>query len=96
MFPETCILTTRLVHKFKVTQRAMERAMLGVSLRDRIRNQVIRQRTKVTDIAHRISVEPTTAGVNELWIGNRVSVNVVYRPSGVTIYAGRLAGAGCE
>jgi hypothetical protein len=30
--------------------------MLGVSLRNRIRNQVIRQRTKVTDIAHRISM----------------------------------------
>jgi hypothetical protein len=30
--------------------------MLGVSLRDRIRNQVIRQRTKITDIAHRISM----------------------------------------
>jgi hypothetical protein len=38
------------------TQRALERAMLGVSLRDRIRNQVIRQRTKVTDIAHRNSM----------------------------------------
>jgi hypothetical protein len=34
----------------------MERAMLGVSLQDRIRNQVIRQRTKVIDIAHRISM----------------------------------------
>jgi hypothetical protein len=34
----------------------MERAMLGVSLRDRIRNQVIRQRTKVADIALRISM----------------------------------------
>jgi hypothetical protein len=30
--------------------------MLGLSLRDRIQNQVIRQRTKVTDIAHRISM----------------------------------------
>jgi hypothetical protein len=30
--------------------------MLGVSLRYRIRNEVIRQRTKVTDIAHRISM----------------------------------------
>ena len=29
--------------------------MLGVSLKDRIRNEMIRQRTKVTDIAHRIS-----------------------------------------
>jgi hypothetical protein len=52
---ETWTLTARLVHKFKVAQRAMERAM-GVSLRDRIRNQVIQQRTKVTDIAHRISM----------------------------------------
>jgi hypothetical protein len=33
----------------------MERAKLGVSLRDRVRNKVIRQKTKVTDIAHRIS-----------------------------------------
>jgi hypothetical protein len=30
--------------------------MLGVSLRDRIRNQVVWQRIKVTDIAHRISM----------------------------------------
>ncbi|CAH2234109.1 jg1188 [Pararge aegeria aegeria] len=33
----------------------MERAMLGVSLRDRIRNVVIRRRTKVTDIAQRVA-----------------------------------------
>jgi hypothetical protein len=30
--------------------------LVGDSLRDRIRNQVIRQRTKVNDIAHRISI----------------------------------------
>jgi hypothetical protein len=48
---ETWTLTTRLVYKFKVAQRNMERAMLGVSLRDRIQNQVIWQRTKVTAIA---------------------------------------------
>ncbi|XP_047994918.1 uncharacterized protein LOC125233097 [Leguminivora glycinivorella] len=52
---ETWALTAGLVHQFKVAQRAMERAMLGVSLRDHIRNDVIRHRTKVTDIAHRIS-----------------------------------------
>jgi hypothetical protein len=34
----------------------MEKAMLGVLLRNRIRNQVIRQRTKVTDTAHRIGM----------------------------------------
>ncbi|CAH2226067.1 jg24551 [Pararge aegeria aegeria] len=33
----------------------MERAMLGVSLRDRIRNDEIRRRTEVTDLAQRIS-----------------------------------------
>ncbi|KAI8439764.1 hypothetical protein MSG28_013451 [Choristoneura fumiferana] len=44
-----------LMRKLKVTQRAMERAMLGVSLRDRIRNDDIRSRTKVTDIARRIA-----------------------------------------
>jgi hypothetical protein len=41
---ETWTLTARLVHKFRVAQRAMERAMLGVSI------------TKVTDIAYRVSM----------------------------------------
>ena len=44
-----------LLRKLKVTQRAMERAILGVSLRDRIRNEEIRRGTKVTDIARRIA-----------------------------------------
>ena len=52
---ETWSLTIGLMNKLKVAQRAMERAMLGVSLRDRIRNEEIRKRTKVTDIAQRIS-----------------------------------------
>ena len=43
------------LHKKEVTQRAMERAMLGVSLRDRIRNEEIRRRTKITDIAQRVA-----------------------------------------
>ncbi|CAH2264625.1 jg6243 [Pararge aegeria aegeria] len=33
----------------------MERAMLGVSLRDRIRNEEISRRTRVTDIAQRVA-----------------------------------------
>ncbi|CAH2246126.1 jg15035 [Pararge aegeria aegeria] len=33
----------------------MERAMLGVSLRDKIRNVEIRRRTGVTDIAQRVA-----------------------------------------
>ena len=52
---ETWSLTTGLVKKLKVAQRAMERAMLGISLRDRIRNEEIRRRIKVLDIAQRIS-----------------------------------------
>ncbi|KAI8429517.1 hypothetical protein MSG28_000150 [Choristoneura fumiferana] len=44
-------LSMGLMRKLKVTQRAM----LGVSLRDRIRNGDIRIRTKVTDIALRVA-----------------------------------------
>ncbi|CAH2260552.1 jg18260 [Pararge aegeria aegeria] len=44
-----------LIRRLRVTQRAMERAMLGVSLRDRIRNVEIRRRTRVTDIAQRVA-----------------------------------------
>jgi hypothetical protein len=78
--------TARLVHKFKVAQRAMERAMLGVSLgvslRDRIRNQVIRQRTKGTDIANRISMQKwQCAGLMSRRIDNRWGKRVLeWRP----------------
>ncbi|CAG9120660.1 unnamed protein product [Plutella xylostella] len=51
---ETWTLTVGQVHRFKVAQRAMERAILGASLMDRIRNEVISQRTKVTDISVKI------------------------------------------
>nr|XP_032514272.1 uncharacterized protein LOC116767872 [Danaus plexippus plexippus] len=43
---EMWTLTVGLVHRFKVAQRAMERAMLGVFLKDKVRNEVIRQKTK--------------------------------------------------
>ncbi|CAH2208231.1 jg27972 [Pararge aegeria aegeria] len=42
--------------RLRVTQRAMERAIVGVSLRDKIRNVEIRRRTRVTDIAQRIDL----------------------------------------
>jgi hypothetical protein len=86
------------------------RAMLGVSLRDRIRNQVIQQRSKVTDIAHRISMlKWQWAGHISRRTDNRWGKRVLewrpclgkcnvgrLRPGGVTIYAGRLTGAGCS
>ncbi|KAJ8706628.1 hypothetical protein PYW07_012706 [Mythimna separata] len=52
---ETWSLTMGLIRRLKVTQRGMERAMLGVSLRDHMRNEDIRKRTKVTDIARSIA-----------------------------------------
>ncbi|CAH2266686.1 jg19836 [Pararge aegeria aegeria] len=48
-------LAIGLIRRPRVTQRAMERAMLGVSLRDQIRNEEIRRRTRVTDIAQRVA-----------------------------------------
>lgn len=52
---ETLILTEELDHKLKVSQRTMERATLGVCLRDELRNKLIRKRTKVIGISRRIS-----------------------------------------
>ncbi|CAH2265005.1 jg25134 [Pararge aegeria aegeria] len=44
-----------LIRRLRVTQPAMERTMLGVSLRDQIRIVVIRRRTRITDIAQRVA-----------------------------------------
>ncbi|CAH2209482.1 jg25745 [Pararge aegeria aegeria] len=44
-----------LIRRLRGTQRAIERAMLGVSLRDKIRNVEICRRTRVTDIAQRVA-----------------------------------------
>ncbi|CAH2266802.1 jg7985 [Pararge aegeria aegeria] len=51
---ETFLLIIGLTRRLRVTQRAMVRAMLGVSLRDKIRN-VIRRSTRITDIAQRVA-----------------------------------------
>ncbi|CAH2235488.1 jg1847 [Pararge aegeria aegeria] len=53
-----------LIRKLRVTKRAMESAMLGVSLRDQIRNKKIRRRTRVTDIAQRV------AKLKWKWVGH--------------------------
>jgi hypothetical protein len=52
---ETWSLTKQIIHRLQVTQRAMERAMLGISLRDHIPNVEIRRRTRVTDIALKVA-----------------------------------------
>ncbi|CAH2266249.1 jg17817 [Pararge aegeria aegeria] len=38
----------------RITQRAMDRVMLGVYLRDQIRNEEVRRRARATDIAQRV------------------------------------------
>ncbi|CAH2238635.1 jg5381 [Pararge aegeria aegeria] len=52
---EKWLITMGLIRRLRVNQRAMERAMLGVSLRDRIKNVEIRGRTGVTEIAQRVA-----------------------------------------
>lgn len=61
----------------------MKSAMLRVSLRDKIRNEIIRLSSKVFEIAPKISKlkwqraeEWTTVGVNQFLNGYRVYVNV--------------------
>ncbi|CAH2264474.1 jg16941 [Pararge aegeria aegeria] len=52
---KTWSLTMALIRSLRVTQRAMERAMLGVSLRDQFRNEEIRRSSKVFDIAKQVA-----------------------------------------
>ena len=52
---ETLSLTQATATKLRVAQRGMERSMLGLTLRDRVRNEEIRRRTGVTDVIERIA-----------------------------------------
>jgi hypothetical protein len=52
---ETLTLTKASENKLRVAQRAMERSMLGISLRDKKTNQWIRQQTKIVDVMERIA-----------------------------------------
>ena len=52
---ETSTLTKKSVNKVRVTQRAMERSLLGYTIRDRVPNEIIRQRTWVTDAVERMA-----------------------------------------
>ncbi|CAH2260956.1 jg17726 [Pararge aegeria aegeria] len=46
-----------LISRLRVTEGAMERAMLGVSLRDQIKNKEILRRTRITDLAQRVAYQ---------------------------------------
>ena len=52
---ETLTLTKKTVNKIRIAQRKMERSLLDVSLKDKIRNTVLRERTKLTDAVERMA-----------------------------------------
>lgn len=54
---ETVAFTQRIVNRLNICQRAMEKAMLEISLRDRVRNEEIRRRIGVTDVGRRITCQ---------------------------------------
>lgn len=52
---ETLTLTKKSINKIRVAQRAMERSMMGITLRDRVPNDQIRRITKVMDAVEQIT-----------------------------------------
>ena len=75
---ETMSLTKRSAQRLQVTQRAMERSMLGVSLRDKIRNETLRSKTKLTDVMHRV------AKLKWQWTGHVARQNIDRWPNKIT------------
>ena len=81
---ETLPLTKASENKLRIAQRAMERSMLGISLRDKITNQWIRQQTKIVDVMERISsLKWNWAGhiarmTNDRWTKTKTNMN--WRP----------------
>ena len=51
---ETWTTTKQLEQKLRTTQRAMERRMLKITIKDRIKNEEIRRQTHVKDIIEKI------------------------------------------
>ena len=51
---ETWSLTKYQRVKLAVTQKSMERSMLNITLKDKIRNEVIRSKTKVKDVTDKV------------------------------------------
>ena len=51
---ETWSLTKHQKQKLAVAQRSMERAMLNITRKDKIKNEVIRSKTKVIDLLEKV------------------------------------------
>jgi len=54
---ETWTTTRKLEKKLRVTERAMERIMIGVTRKDRVTNQNLREKTNVQDIIKEIKIK---------------------------------------
>ena len=82
---ETWNLKAAVTQKLQVAQRSMERAMLGITRRDRKRIGWIREQTKVTDIIHRIkSLKWQWAGHIARRTDNRWTTKIVeWYPRGI-------------
>ena len=50
-------LVPKKIKKLETSQRAMERKMLNVKLKDRTRDTIVRQRTRITNIVHQCEME---------------------------------------
>ena len=85
---ETMTLTERSVNRLRTTQGAIKRAMLEISLRQRIRNENIRRRTRVTDVLAKLKWQ---------WVGHigrqdreRWTIKIImWRPRGIKRKVGR-------
>lgn len=72
---QTLTLSIASAEKLRVTQRKMDRAILGLSLKDHVTNQALRRRTRVSDIIERITALKRKREVDE----KTVEVATVYR-----------------
>ncbi|KAL0810833.1 hypothetical protein ABMA28_010143 [Loxostege sticticalis] len=52
---ETWVFTKDSINKLRVAQRAIERKLVGVTLRDRMTNKSLREQSKVTDVVQRVA-----------------------------------------
>eukprot|EP00914_Ancora_sagittata_P021713 GHVO01043076.1.p1 GENE.GHVO01043076.1~~GHVO01043076.1.p1 ORF type:complete len:186 (+),score=14.28 GHVO01043076.1:383-940(+) len=61
---ETWALTKHQTRKLAAAQRSMERSLLNISLKDKIRNEIIREQTKVKDVIQ------TAVEMKSKWAGH--------------------------
>ena len=66
---EIWTLTKRKQEKLAVSQRSMERLILNIKMKDKIRNKNIRQKTKIIDINNKIRM------MKGYWAGHLAKMN---------------------